>query len=382
MRGADGVVFVADSTPDRLYDTLKSYRETVQQLDAHQLEAGAVPVVLQYNKRDVEHALSRQELDEGINSHGHDVFLAVATRGDGVLETFHDLLKRTLASIAPQNESLPSLLKGMSLEAWTDALLRQLYGRTSLAPPPPEQQTPHPGVSRPAPAPVPPTSATAPVPEIAPEPVTRGPAVAAPPAPAPQPPPPPPAAVPTPPLVAPPPSPPPPPAPAAPVSAAASSEHALHEGLRAALDAADAIASGAELDVAMNDVLAVLVRSWDASAASLLLPGDAGAVRVAATHGFTGDPIASSGTAGKLVGKLAGRGAEPSVHEPASLPPLADALRGQDVGFVLSAPVRSPRGLHGVLLLYLREGADPPAPELVTHLGSIAKALSLAIRYR
>ena len=57
MRGADGVVFVADSSPDRLYDTLTSYLETVKSLEAHQLEAGAVPVVLQYNKRDVERAL-------------------------------------------------------------------------------------------------------------------------------------------------------------------------------------------------------------------------------------------------------------------------------------------------------------------------------------
>jgi len=389
MRGADGVVFVADSTPDHLYDTLKSHRETVQQLDAHQLEAGAVPVVLQYNKRDVPHALQRSELDEAINPRKHDVFLTVATLGDGVLETFHDLLKRTLASIAPQNESLP-LLKGMSIEAWSDALLQQLYGRTSFSKPLPaqkaEQREPSED-SRPVPVLAMPANAPTVVTDIASEPsVTRklslvdfekalahskaktteaAAAAAALPAPAPSPPP------------APQPGPPPAPAPAAPTS-----PEALHVGLRAALDAADAIAGGAELDVAMKDVLDVATRIAGAAFASLLLPGADGGVRVAGSLAPGGDPVARSGGAGKLVGKLAGKGSVASIHDPITNPALAEALRGCDVRRVLSAPVRSPRGLHGVLLVYQGAGAAPPTAELLGGLGAMAKALSLAIRYR
>ena len=390
MRGADGVVFVADSTPDRLYDTLKSYRETVQQLDAHQLEAGAVPVVLQYNKRDAEHALSRAELDEGINSHRHDVFQTVATLGDGVLETFHDLIKRTLASIAPQNESLP-LLKGMSIDAWSGALVEQLYGRTSFSKPLPAQKAEQREDSRPVPVLAMPTNVPTVVTDIASEPsVTRklsladfekalehskaktadaaaaAAAVKAPapsPQPAPQP--------------ATQPGPPPGPAPAAPTS-----PEALLVGLRAAIDAADAIAGGAELDVAMKDVLDVLTRIAGATFASLLLPGGDAGVRVAASLAPGGDPVARSGGAGKLVGKLAGKGSVATIHDPITNPALAEALRGRDVRRVLAAPVRSPRGLHGVLLVYQGAGAAPPTAELLGGLGAMAKALSLAIRYR
>jgi len=369
MRGADGVVFVADSTPDRLYDTLKSYRETAQSLEAHQLEAGAVPVVLQYNKRDVGHALSRAELDEGLNPRKHEVFMTVATLGDGVLETFKDALRRTLASIAPQNESLP-LLKGMSIEAWTDALIQHLYGRTSFAAPPASQQQQPREDSRPMPVLAMPVTGAV-VHDVATEPITRKLSLAAfeaalaaskskiaaapsPPAPA--------------------------PAPAPPQTSAEPA--ALYEGLRAAVVAAEAIAAGAPLDAALTDVLARLVGLAAGVSASVLLPAPEGGVNVAASHPLSGDPVARSGAASRLVAKLAGRDATPRLHEPADNPALADALRGHAIGRVVSAPLRSPRGLHGVLLVYLADGAEPPPPEVIAHAGSIAKALALAIRYR
>lgn len=128
MRGPTASCSSPIPATDRLYDTLTSYRETAKSLDSSQLEAGAVPVVLQYNKRDVEHALSRAELDEGVNPRKQETFAAVVTLGEGVLETLHAVLRRTLASIAPQNESLP-LLRGMTIEAWTEAQIRHLYGR-------------------------------------------------------------------------------------------------------------------------------------------------------------------------------------------------------------------------------------------------------------
>lgn len=374
MRGADGVVFVADSSPDRLYDTLMSYRETAKSLEAHQLEAGAVPVVLQYNKRDVEHALSRAELDEGVNPRKHDVFMSVATLGDGVLETFHDALRRTLTSIAPQNESLP-LLKGMSIEAWSAALIQGLYGRPSfsqVAPHRPQQRED----SRPIPVLAMPAEVGAVVHDIASEPsITRklsladfevalahsqaktSAAAASPPPTA-------------------------PPAPTqelAPASKPAA--QLLYDGLRSALEAADALAAGASVEATVTGVLAKLVEASEAVSASLLVPAKGG-VRVAASHPLSGDIVARSSGAGRLVSALAGREAGARVHEAASNPRLADAFRGQGAGRVISAPLRSSRGLHGLLLVYLAEEADPPAPELIAHVGAVATALALVMRYR
>jgi len=391
MRGADGVVFVADSSPDRLYDTLTSYRETAKSLEAHQLEAGAVPVVLQYNKRDVAHALSRAELDEGVNPRKHEVFLSVATLGDGVLETFQDVLRRTLASIAPQNESLP-LLKGMEIDEYGDALIQHLYGRRSFKEAAPtQQQQPREEDSRPIPVLAMPVvdaqgreinsevsrklsladfeaalaaSKSKPVAPAAPPPVQ-------------------------PPAAPPPPEPPPQPLaqpaaqPAAPAAAQpASQAPAFYEGLRAAIVAADALAAGAPFDAALTDVMTRLVGVSDAVSASVLLPAADGGVHVAASHPLSGDPVASSAAAARIVAKLAGRETSPRLHEPVGIPGLADAVRSHDVGRVLSAPLRSPRGLHGVLLLYLVDGAEAPAPELIAHVGNVAQALSLALRYR
>ena len=368
MRGADGVVFVADSSPDRLYDTLTSYRETAKSLEAHQLEAGAVPVVLQYNKRDVERALSRAELDEGLNPRKHDVFMSVATLGDGVLETFHDALRRTLASIAPHNESLP-LLKGMSIEAWSAALIQGLYGRPSFSQVAPSPQRPQQREdSRPIPVLAMPFEVGPVVHDVASEPsITRRlsladfeaalahsqaktAAAAAPPAPAPPP-------------------------------AAKPAAQPLYDGLRGALEAAEALAAGASVEATVTGVLVKLVEASAAVSASLLVPAKGG-VRVAASHPLSGDIVARSSGAGRLVAALAGREVGPRVHEAASNPTLADAFRGQGAGRVISAPLRSSRGLHGLLLVYLAEEADAPPPELVAHVGAVATALALVMRYR
>lgn len=431
LRGADGVVFVADSSPDHLYDTLTNYRETAKSLEAHQLEAGAVPVVLQYNKRDVQRALTSAELDEGLNPRKNEVFKAVATRGEGVLETFGSVLKRTLASIAPHNEAL-ALVKGMSIDTYCDALLQGLYGKTTFhAPTPasgpredsrpipvlaealethvihdvsyepvtrklslaafeaalaavhakgstipptaPPKTTPTPSpavVATPAPPPVAAPAIPTPAPVKAPTPAPT------PPKPAPTPPP---AAAPPPP---PSPAPVPPPPPAAPVpSAASAASPSLYDSLRAAVDAAGALAEGSELEPALTKVLARLVEAIEPAAvsASVLVPS-AGDIKVAACHPLSGDPLASGHGAARLVGALAG--SEPQVHEPASNPQLEGALRGQGIGRVITAPMRSPRGLHGVLVLYIADDADPPAPELTAHVGAVATALALAIRSR
>jgi signal recognition particle receptor subunit beta len=391
LRGTDGVVFVADSASNRLYETLSAYRETAHSLDAP-LEASAVPIVLQYNKRDLEKPLSRSELDEGLNTHRQPVFDAVATRGQGVLETFRGALLETLASIAPHNEGLP-LLRGMAIPEYTDALVKKLFSRASFY---------EPAMAAAAEAPTDPVVRAAPgriMHDIATEPVTRKlslvdfeaalaaaqaktasapvapepPSPTAPPAPAPVAATPPPAT-----LAAPPPAAAlPPPA----LDAASAPPNAeRYDDLRHAIEAARALAFGAPLEATLAPVLARLVSATDAFTASVLLPS-AGGVSVAASHPLSGDPIASRPRAERLVATLSD-GTAPRAHEPSGNPLLADALRGQGLGTVVSAPLRSPRGLHGVLLVYLTEDADPMRPSLVDHIGAVATALTLVIRPR
>src|SRR5512147_1849327 len=62
LSGADGVVFVADSRRSTLKDNLASIENMKVNLLANRLVAEKVPLVMQYNKRDLDEVLSLEEL--------------------------------------------------------------------------------------------------------------------------------------------------------------------------------------------------------------------------------------------------------------------------------------------------------------------------------
>lgn len=105
LKNVDGVVFVADSRREGLTDSLDSLRNLEENLAAHNISINDIPVVLQYNKRDMPTALSREELDRHLNPHGWPVFEGTAHKGGGVLETLTAVCKlviRTLKDKDPQ----------------------------------------------------------------------------------------------------------------------------------------------------------------------------------------------------------------------------------------------------------------------------------------
>jgi hypothetical protein len=69
------------------------------------------------------------------------------------------------------------------------------------------------------------------------------------------------------------------------------------------------------------------------------------------------------------------------LHDATSAPALARALEaaGHDPAPVVCAPLRTARGLHAALLVYLDPGAPAPGPALLDHLAGVADALALAI---
>jgi signal recognition particle receptor subunit beta len=112
LKNVDGVVFVADSRREGLTDSLDSLRNLEENLNAHNISIHDIPVILQYNKRDMPTALSREELDRHLNPHGWPVFEAVAHKGTGVLESLTAICKlviRTLKDKDPQNFGRESL---------------------------------------------------------------------------------------------------------------------------------------------------------------------------------------------------------------------------------------------------------------------------------
>ncbi len=100
LSGADGVVFVADSQVDQRQPNLDSLQDLRQNLAANGLDFDAIPLVLQYNKRDLEPLLEVSELDRELNVRGVPAHPTVAITGSGVMESFVEVTERTLAAVA------------------------------------------------------------------------------------------------------------------------------------------------------------------------------------------------------------------------------------------------------------------------------------------
>jgi signal recognition particle receptor subunit beta len=100
LKGADSVVFVADSQEamlDANADALENLREN---LAANDLNPDEMPVVIQYNKRDLPNALPVEILNEKLNPKGWPHFEAVAKKGIGVEETLKGVTALVFRSLA------------------------------------------------------------------------------------------------------------------------------------------------------------------------------------------------------------------------------------------------------------------------------------------
>lgn len=97
LSAVDGVAFVADSRRSSLAANLDSYNTLGRNLGA--LDLGSVPVVVQYNKRDLPDIVGESELPRLGSASDQPMFTASALNGTGVLETFFGLLRRTWDSV-------------------------------------------------------------------------------------------------------------------------------------------------------------------------------------------------------------------------------------------------------------------------------------------
>ena len=92
-------MFVANSATDRWHENLQSFREMQGHLLAQQIDPMKIPMVMQYNKRDLPDVMEVEALERGINSRRAPCFPAVAVRGEGVLETFGAIVRASLEDL-------------------------------------------------------------------------------------------------------------------------------------------------------------------------------------------------------------------------------------------------------------------------------------------
>jgi len=99
LKGADGVVFVADSQAARVEANRESLGNLKENLVAHGLDFDTIPYALQLNKRDLPTALPLDQLTRTLQLKGEPVFEAVAPQGKGVVDTLKAVVRQTLARL-------------------------------------------------------------------------------------------------------------------------------------------------------------------------------------------------------------------------------------------------------------------------------------------
>ncbi len=113
LRGVDGLVFVADSQRPMREANIESLKTLIENIEELGLSLDELPLVLQFNKRDLNNILSEDELNADLNPEG--IFPwhpASALNGDGVFETLKEITKVTLKRLrkrmaAPQADASP-----------------------------------------------------------------------------------------------------------------------------------------------------------------------------------------------------------------------------------------------------------------------------------
>ncbi len=104
LKGADGVIFVADSQQAMLDANLESLSNLHDNFAEMGIDLAEFPVVLQYNKRDLHDVLTLEEMNAKLNPRMVPYYEAVAMNGDGVLKTFAAVSKLVLQDMQKHPE--------------------------------------------------------------------------------------------------------------------------------------------------------------------------------------------------------------------------------------------------------------------------------------
>lgn len=99
IAGADGVIFVADSQRPQALSNSISFKNLKENFKANSLDFESIPIVIQFNKRDLENIKPVEEIKRDWGPTRFPAFLAVATEGKGVFESFESIVKLSFEGI-------------------------------------------------------------------------------------------------------------------------------------------------------------------------------------------------------------------------------------------------------------------------------------------
>ena len=99
LKGADGVVFVADSGANRINENLESWLNMKKHILALGLPIAQLPIVVQFNKQDLPNALPAAVLMSSLSCQRYKSMTAIATNGQGVFETLKAIISGVVTNI-------------------------------------------------------------------------------------------------------------------------------------------------------------------------------------------------------------------------------------------------------------------------------------------
>jgi len=101
LKGVDGIIFVADSQIERFDENIESFQNMEDNLKTYNISIEKIPLIIQYNKRDLPNITSVEELQKVLNlQNKYPYFEAVAVQGIGVFETLKEVCKKVLLTLS------------------------------------------------------------------------------------------------------------------------------------------------------------------------------------------------------------------------------------------------------------------------------------------
>jgi signal recognition particle receptor subunit beta len=126
LQGADGIAFIADSQRVETKANQVAFLNMQENLKENSIDPEQMPVVIQFNKRDLPDVRTDAEIAQLAKRGREKVYKAIALRGTGVLETFYGLMEQTWLQL----EKTHKLQDKFGLEPAT--LLKELHERLGV----------------------------------------------------------------------------------------------------------------------------------------------------------------------------------------------------------------------------------------------------------
>jgi len=96
LQGADGVVFIADSQVIMRDQNIESFDNLKENLKANNIAYSEIPIIMQFNKRDLKEILPIDNINDDINQENRPFFPTIATTGENIHEALHTIMKMVI----------------------------------------------------------------------------------------------------------------------------------------------------------------------------------------------------------------------------------------------------------------------------------------------